>query len=254
MRTQAQIEASRRNGAKSSGPKTEDGKARSSQNAIKHGLSANKFVVLDGESGDDWETFHQSYIGKFQPRDLVEEHLVLDMAVNRWRLQRAWSLETAAIDEASIRQRELVEEEYDDWDETLIQSRAYVARRNGLHSIGQFESRLARNFDRALKQFNALRAKSPQTFSENEPKPSTNRGGVRQEKVQTPEVIITQLQDEIVSEITPDKVLRQPHTRARGRDNVFQMPQTEPAGIGKDSPVALGEKMLRSGPEGEDHG
>jgi hypothetical protein len=170
MRTQAQIEASRRNGAKSSGPKSKEGKIWSSQNAIKHGLSANKFVVLDGESGDDWETFHQSYIAKFQPRDPVEEHLVLEMAVNRWRLQRAWSLETAAIDEASIRQRELVEEEYDDWDETLIHSRAYVACRNGLHSIGQFESRLARNFDRALKQLNALRTNSAQIFSENEPK------------------------------------------------------------------------------------
>ena len=64
MRTQAQIEASRRNGAKSNGPKTEDGKTRSSQNAVKHGLSANKFVVLDGESGDDWEIFHQSYFAE----------------------------------------------------------------------------------------------------------------------------------------------------------------------------------------------
>ena len=110
MRTPAQIEASRRNGAKSKGPKTEDGKIRSSQNAIKHGLTANKFVVLDGESGDDWETFHQSYIAKFQPRDPVEHHLVLEMAVNRWRLQRAWSFETAAIDEASLLQREIVED------------------------------------------------------------------------------------------------------------------------------------------------
>jgi hypothetical protein len=91
------------------------------------------------------------------------------MAVNRWRLQRAWSLETAAIDEASIRQRELVEEEYDDWDETLIQSRAYVARRNGLQSIGQLESRLARNFDRALKQFNAYELTLPKFFRKTNP-------------------------------------------------------------------------------------
>jgi hypothetical protein len=45
----ARAEASRKKGAKSRGPKTAEGKARSPQNALKHGLCARRFAVLGDE-------------------------------------------------------------------------------------------------------------------------------------------------------------------------------------------------------------
>ena len=48
-RSPAQIEASRRNGARSKGPVTDEGKARASRNALKHGLTATQHLVLEDE-------------------------------------------------------------------------------------------------------------------------------------------------------------------------------------------------------------
>lgn len=170
MRTPAQIEASRRNGARSNGPKTGEGKARSSRNAIKHGLSSNKIIVLAGESEAAWEEYQTHFIAKFQPRDFVEERLVIQMAVNQWRLERVWSLQTATVDEESATQEELVEAKYEEWDTALVHACSYNARKLDLKALDQYESRFVRNFDRALRQFNQIREQyPPQPVSENEP-------------------------------------------------------------------------------------
>ena len=170
MRTPAQIEASRTNGAKSKGPKTLEGQERSSRNAIKHGLSSSKIVVLDGECEEAWEEYQTHFIAKFQPRDFVEERLVIQMAVNQWRLERVWSLQTATVDEESETQQELIETKYEVWDPALVHACSYHARKLDLKALDQYESRFVRNFDRALRQFNQIREQyPPQPVSQNEP-------------------------------------------------------------------------------------
>jgi hypothetical protein len=97
VRTQKQIEAARRNGAKSRGPVTTEGKARSSQNAIKHSLTAAK-VRVAAEDEAAFNDFRQNCLDFWKPSDLYEAELVDDMITCRWRLQRVVGYETELLD------------------------------------------------------------------------------------------------------------------------------------------------------------
>ena len=54
VRSAKQIEASRRNGAKSKGAVTAEGKKKAAMNALKHGLRSRQFLVV-GESLEEFE-------------------------------------------------------------------------------------------------------------------------------------------------------------------------------------------------------
>jgi hypothetical protein len=89
--------ASRNNGAKSHGPKTEEGKKRSSMNALRHGLLALN-VVLPSENLENFGIMHDYYIEKFDPADGVEHDRVEEMVAASWRLRRCWAYEAILIE------------------------------------------------------------------------------------------------------------------------------------------------------------
>ena len=57
-------DAARTNGAKSHGPTTPEGQAKSSQNSTTHGLTA-KSIVLPGESTEEYQALLDAYIDQF---------------------------------------------------------------------------------------------------------------------------------------------------------------------------------------------
>jgi hypothetical protein len=89
----ARAEASRRNGAKSRGPKTAEGKARSAQNALKHGFRAQKHMVLRGEDAAAFEALEAALLEELAPDGALQGVLARRIVCAAWRLERAERLE-----------------------------------------------------------------------------------------------------------------------------------------------------------------
>jgi len=86
-------EASRRNGAKSKGPVTADGKERASKNALKHGLCATSAVLLNDEDETAFEMLDQSLKADLRPSGPLETLLTSRLAIAAWRMSRADRIE-----------------------------------------------------------------------------------------------------------------------------------------------------------------
>jgi hypothetical protein len=89
----ARAEASRRNGAKSRGPKTPEGKARSAQNALKHGLRAEQFVLLHDEDAGAFQAMADALADDLAPVGALQALLARRLVVAAWRLERADRIE-----------------------------------------------------------------------------------------------------------------------------------------------------------------
>ena len=97
MATTEQTKANRQNAQKSTGPKTDEGKAAVSQNAVKHGLFAQS--VIYGENEGDYEAFHSKMFAEIDPVGAVELMLA-ERAVNlSWRLRRAERMQNEVIED-----------------------------------------------------------------------------------------------------------------------------------------------------------
>ena len=88
-----QIEANRHNARLSTGPVTEDGKRKSRQNALRHGLTAE--TVIDAlEDAEDYAAFEMAVTADYDAQSAVERELVLRLASLLWRLRRATAIES----------------------------------------------------------------------------------------------------------------------------------------------------------------
>ncbi len=97
MSTEAQIRANRRNAQKSTGPRTSQGKAAVSQNAVQHGLSTRQ-TIISSESQADFDLYRERMLSELAPASPMESMLAERIVTLSWRLKRAGRIQNQTID------------------------------------------------------------------------------------------------------------------------------------------------------------
>ena len=90
----ARAEASRRNGARSRGPVSAEGRACSARNALKHGLRASRIRLLGNENEAEFLTLAAALHEELAPAGPLQEHLAGQIALAIWRARRSDRIET----------------------------------------------------------------------------------------------------------------------------------------------------------------
>ncbi|GEM_PF-5755413 len=96
----AALAANRANAQKSTGPRTPEGKAKVSRNAVSHGLLAADVIpdaLAPYESREEYDALLASLRAELRPASTMEDMLVESIAASHWRLRRLLRVEAGLI-------------------------------------------------------------------------------------------------------------------------------------------------------------
>ena len=142
----ASIAANRANAQLSTGPRTTEGKLRSSVNALRHGLTS-KMVLLPDDDLAAYNKFKQAFFDDLKPKGVLEEQLAYTLVNTQWRVNRCRAFEASVLATESAHP-------------TDPGANAKLTREqvDSLAKLSLYESRLNRIFQITLKQFRDIQA------------------------------------------------------------------------------------------------
>ncbi|HEX4134472.1 MAG TPA: hypothetical protein VHY84_07685 [Bryobacteraceae bacterium] len=159
--------ASLANSAKSTGAITPEGRARSSQNAIRHGILAES-IVLDSESAERFSEVLSTLQEELQPASPIESRYVETMALAEWRRLRLICLEKEqmtietrrqeAADIGNLSNDGAREVEVNPARFTALAFRALSDESRAQELLNRYEARYDRQYQRALNGLRTYRA------------------------------------------------------------------------------------------------
>src|SRR5713101_6856030 len=144
-------ETNRENARKSTGPRTEAGKQRSSLNALRHGLTG-QTVVLPSDDLIAYQRHCQQLHDQYHPKNPMEVQLTQAVADLSWRLNRITAIETNMLTLGITEHSSSVDTENDQVHNALAMTKAFREQSQPFANLSLYEHRLSLRFDKALKQ------------------------------------------------------------------------------------------------------
>jgi hypothetical protein len=151
----AQIAANRANAQLSTGAKSEEGKRKSSLNAVKTGLTG-RTVILPSDDAAAYQAHSERIFAQWQPYDDTERALVQTLADTEWRLLRIPSLEAGIYALGRLEFKEKFAEEPEAVRASLIDAHTFLTYRRDLNNLGIQEGRLLRLRENTISALNTV--------------------------------------------------------------------------------------------------
>ncbi len=151
---------SRDNALHSTGPVTHSGKAISSLNAVKTGLTG-RTVLLHNDDADVYRQHLAAYAREYQPAGLREQELVQSLADTQWRLQRIPGLEMAIYAQGRAENQEYCTL-HAKTGANLIELGTFLKYEKQLKNLQLQESRLQRRYEKEMAELRSLQKERKQ--------------------------------------------------------------------------------------------
>jgi hypothetical protein len=159
------LAANRANSLLSTGPRTEDGKRKSSLNAVKTALTG-VTVLLSTDDAAEYQRHIAAYQNEFQPAGLEESELVQSLADISWRLRRIPGLEMAIYARGTVIYADYFEEQDPDVRRGLIELQTHLIYEKQLRNLQLQESRLVRRREKETAELRRLQTERRQREQE----------------------------------------------------------------------------------------
>jgi hypothetical protein len=170
--TPKKVAANRDNAAKSTGPRTDEGKQRVAQNGVTHGLRS-KSIVAPWEQQEDFDAFADRMLACLGPTDELERVLANRIVSEAWRLERLATYEAQVLRAELKCQKSEREERPYEYKGQPEPNAGMVIRSllaaNMLPKLSSYQQRIEGSLYRALHEYEHLLATRPVAKAENPP-------------------------------------------------------------------------------------
>ena len=177
MPTLTHAESARINGSKSRGPITPEGKAKSSRNAVRHGMTLQS-LLLTTENREAAACLIDEYTGQFQPVGPVEHEMVEMLAVKQWQNLRAENIQLGFFQNAAARAAAKIDAEFASADECSRAAETFrymTTEDDSFRLFMRYANDIRRAYHTKLRELQSLQAKRQtiETTPVEEPAPET---------------------------------------------------------------------------------
>ena len=163
----AQLIANQANAQLSTGPRTPDGKAKASLNAVRSGLTG-RTVLLPTDDAVEYAALIAAFEKEFAPATWVESELVQSLADTNWRLHRIRALEFALYAQGHLQFEEALNHYPEDLRHAMIQLQTHITYEKQFRNFNIQEARLLRRREKDLAELRRVQAERQASQAESE--------------------------------------------------------------------------------------